>query len=122
MSRLETSMTIAGTMLAFMAGHLVCCGILPLMLNASAHAMVGAAGFDLLLALLTIPATAYGVTLWERRRHATICASGKGQCSHRDRFRFTHHLVRNLIIGTLAFAAFHFLFEALQIHTIMPTH
>lgn len=120
MSRFETSMTLFGTMLAFMAGHLVCCGILPLMLNASTHAVAGAAGFDALLAVITVPATAYAVTMWEKRRHHTVCHRRGSHCSHRNHFGFKRHFIRNLLIGTAAFLAFHLLFDALGVHGTMP--
>lgn len=111
MSRLETATTAFGAMLAAMGSHILCCGILPMAVNGSLQAAASHLGLQLGLAVLTTLAIATVVTLWERRRHAAIC-----QASSHDHFRFEHHLLRNIVIGFIAYGFFTFLTHVPMVH------
>lgn len=101
MSRIETAATITSSMAAALGGHLLCCGIMPMMLNASAAAMLGSIGAQIGFAILTTILVATAVTCYENHRHQAVC-----RASSHDHFKPRRHFLRNLVIGGLAYAAF----------------
>lgn len=101
MSQFETATTALGAMTAAMAGHILCCGILPMAVNGSLQAAASHLGLQLGLAVVTTLAIAAAVTLWEKHRHAKIC-----QAHSHDHFRFQHHLLRNVVVGGIAYGFF----------------
>lgn len=111
MSRFETVTTVAGTMTASMASHILCCGILPMAVNGSLQAAASHLGLQVGLAILTTITIATGVTFWEKQRHVHVCTAH----SH-DHFKFERHLVRNLVIGAIAYGFFSLLTHVPMIH------
>lgn len=111
MSRLESTTTAFGAMVAAFGGHILCCGILPMAVNGSLQAAASHLGLQLGLAVLTTLAIATGVTFWEKSRHQTIC-----QAASHDHFRFENHLLRNIVIGFIAYGFFTFLTHVPVVH------
>ena len=106
MSRFETTATIATSFVASIGSHVFCCGLLPLALNASAGALLSSAGAQVGFAIVTALLVASGVTLYERHRHQTVCATGHS-CSHKhSKFNLHRHFLRNLLVGGIAYTLF----------------
>lgn len=111
MSRIETATTIAGTMTASMASHILCCGLLPFAVNTSVQAFASHLGLQLGLAILTTILIASTVTLWEKHRHENVCKH-QSSCS----FNLSRHLLRNLVIGGIAYGFFGLLTHIPAVH------
>lgn len=105
MSRFETTAAITASLIASIGSHVLCCGVLPLALNASAGAMLSSLGVQLGFAGLTVVLMATGVTFYERHRHRTLCAR-RASCRHRYSFNMRHHFLRNLVVGGIAYMVF----------------
>ncbi len=122
MSRIETSMTIGSSVLAALFSHIFCCGLLPMVLNASASAVLGSVSAQIGVAILTTLAIATGVTLYERHRHATHVHGIHCVGHHHDHhtpFNIRKHFIRNLIIGSVTFMVFAFVTHLPVVHHLL---
>jgi hypothetical protein len=123
LSRIETTMTIGTSIVAALFSHMFCCGLLPMVLNASASAVMGSLTAQFGVAILTTLAIATGVTFYECHRHAShvhgIHCAGHHDHDHNGPFNTKVHFVRNLIIGSITFTFFAFLTHLPAVHNFL---
>lgn len=117
----ETALTIGGSVFGSIFSHLICCGLLPMALNASAGALLSSLGVQIGFAIASTLLVASAVTLFEKRRHHHACnISGHNHCA--PHFNLRRHFLRNLAVGIVVYTTVYGITHIPAVHHVLEKY